>query len=363
MIENFLTRIHKSLAKEPFRLEVFNDDEKLAKEFIFWLCFNLDRDIWNFVKIDLKKFAKDLGYSTKTHFSEIIKNPQQLAGYTPEEIQEMRDQDIWIYETRFENMLYKLQTFQVDLYQKDETLKTDFKYSLKSFKLIDQVDIYVDKKNRSKKYYSVKPTEDFFKLLSESYLMFQFEKFIQLSRKSKKIKLEDVYLYLCTLKNDSKVKKTTDQWLPVEFDILCDKAGISHYKKQARKKIKLKEILDDIITTDPQLNLDYRFDFYKPMLFFEKNTPQKVDEIKKMKVFHFERMIKYYFFTTYFEKAVQKEGKTKELFMKWFEDPTKEVNIKRDAYMKAHKIYWNKPIPKDHPAIDFFIRYQKMYDS
>lgn len=368
LIQNGLTRVHRSIVKEPFRFEALGAAEQLGQEFVLWLCHNLDRDIYGFIRIDIKKMAKDLGYSSSNHLQERVEVPHQFRNKTPEQIDEIvENPNKWVFGNKFENMLYMLSTINIDLLEKDDSLTTHFKYSLKPKKLVEEINVYVDKKNRDKRYYDVRPTDSFFELLSEAYLMMRFDKYITISRTSKKIKLGSLYMALVLLKNDQCLKGTGHRWSKGHFNDLTNKLGISHYKAQSKKKQKLGECLDIIKEIDPDLGLDHRFDYYTPLFKFANNIGRTKEANRKMKVFHFERILKYYFIDAYDKKHHAEDANgidfNKEKFLAWFKSGETDVLIKTKAYCKAHFIYWKKKIEEDHNAVRFYIQYQKLLDN
>ncbi|SDM53908.1 hypothetical protein SAMN05421823_11560 [Catalinimonas alkaloidigena] len=362
-MSNTNTRFHQSIAKEPFRLAVFREDEMLVKTFLVYACYKLDTDVFGFRRIDLKDFAQEMGYSTISHFQERVPDPIQLQGKSAEEIAAMRaDPDVFIFETRFENMLYKLHDISVDLMHREDYDANTNRFTLRKERLLQEVHVYEDKHNRNRKYYDVKFTEYFLTSLSQRYLLLDKRAYSSLSLHTKKIRIQDLYLRLVEAKHSLRLKGINAY--EENFDALCRCLGIDHYTTQKRKKQKLNECFDLIQTHSPELNFVVQWaangkHLYKPIVCYGENVPLTKMQRKRLRMYIFNSLLRYTFLNAFVELHRQyynQDGRY--YFEQWMKNPVANVEEKRLAYREAHEMCFNKPV-ENTEAIDFYINYQR----
>jgi hypothetical protein len=363
-VKNLLdTKFHHSIASEPFVFaNYYGEDAQLATQFTFWLCHKFERDIFGCFKVDLNQFAADMGYKSKTHFQEKVADPFQF--YKPDgkrmsdqEIAKIRSSGEFVYETRFHNMVYKMATITVKLKHKED-VGSEEKQTTKFENLIKKIDVYIDKKNRDKVYLVIQPSDFFVTNLSRAYLLLSKESFTTLA-KSKKERIENLYIYISAWRNYAKGKNLTEIEMP--FGKACEIIGVDKYKEVKHKKEKLKKYLEEIKISAPDLEFDYHFSVngrwaYKPILIFKNNPPFTQAQKNELRIDLFDSILTFCMtevFSEMYPYEFQLDYKT--YFGAWMKNREIDREKKREAYCKAHLMTFNRKIEPEAKQVNFFL--------
>ena len=354
-----LTRFDKNVAYNSQDFAIYGEDENLIKNMVVYMAHMYNTDLFGFRKLDPADFAKKMGYNSRSGLFEKVENFAQLKKLGKKRIDELRAEGKFIWETRFENCLYRLSTEAMTFSYGGKTPKGETYAGITSVLFLRDIEVYYDEKNKKKKYYMFKPSDDFITNLSRYYLKIDINAFSSL----RKAGLQSLYLFLANLKDTVRLKGSSEAATP-HFNLLCKLAGINSQRASNRKQY-LKQALDKIGKTDPLLRMNVVWKKenaqtgygYKPLILFERSNDTEGFKSRYEESKDILNMTVRRFLLDFFEKTYKEwyDRDAPAYFAKWLNNKEKDREARKKIYVAAQLHCFNRKVDPESKEVYTFL--------
>jgi hypothetical protein len=285
--QNNLIRLDRNFAHNPNVFSLYGEDENLVKSLLVYFCENYQKDIFGYTRLDPVKFAKALGYKSKSALQTKVKEPYQAQIHKLKEsdIRKMKESGEDLYLTRIENALYKMMALNIMFQNKAGTYKDGHFVKIESMRILKNCTIYTDRTNRDKKFYDVMLDDDLIENLTHYFEHLKKDCFI----KAREANLSNLYLYMLNLRE---LCLNKDEKGTPKFNDLITLAKIADTYTPKDKKRYLKKKLEKLLAIDPDLDFKLKFEAqgehdFKPVISFngaKESKEQKARRINEEKL-------------------------------------------------------------------------------
>ncbi|MBC7389665.1 MAG: hypothetical protein H7329_10670 [Opitutaceae bacterium] len=249
-----ITRLDKNIAQNAASFNQYGSDEVTILNLTLYLCFlyQKNKDLFQSLLLDPNDFAKRSGYSKSTLQKRLV-NPDeglaaQLKKLSTKQLASMEQNNPEeLFLNVFENGLYRMATEPLILNYKGFSKNGDTTVTVSSVKIIDELRMVIDKKNRNKKFYHVRMDPSILDNMGHFFSVFNYDSYTSCAIYTKKL-----YLFLCHYKTNAKNGRTN---LNLSFSMFCELCDVTNWKEPTERKRKIEKAFNDAIKCDPDLNL------------------------------------------------------------------------------------------------------------
>lgn len=367
---NELIRIDKNVGKNVLDFSVLGKDAPLIKSLIYFFCHNYQYNLFGHGTLDPAELAEKFNFTTN-YLRSRHENPEQLKGYTEEEIKalyelqnerpEMRVWDsilenaLWILKSTKINYRYGGQVFDPQTPGAGKGKEKTYYSEVKSIQFLTELSVTFTKNPHGGKekvlyHYALDPS--FIENLTNYYFKANHQS-IALLRKPA---LDDLYIYLKNLRASLKGNNAT-----CTFSLLCELAHIEIQDAKQRKK-KLNRSLKRIAQeTDLKFEVVWEKETpqvrykYKPVIIWEKEP--LVEDSKEERDDIFYQKLVHELIQMYRKKRGRsvKDTRSEKKFLAWCRNATLDQDEKVLAFQSAYFDTWRHAVKPNTYAINRFL--------
>ncbi|MCS6796340.1 MAG: hypothetical protein NZ516_10310 [Raineya sp.] len=343
-------RVDKNIAHNSYDFKLYGEDETLIRNLVIYICYSYQMHIIEYGTLDPYDFCKVMNYKSRSYLFRKHPNPAQLKGLTQEEIQKLYGSGEYVWDSYFENALYRLSTEPMKLSYSGKTFDGKVIHEITSILILEQVQVIIDEKNGYKRYYKFRASDKFLNNLSRYFAKINLEAFNALRKSG----LQNLYLFLTNLKENVLFKKV--EAARVNFDLLCNLAEIGASENKQRKKYLIQALqkINKVCKLNFELLWEKNGKFaYQPVLKFDlSEVKSKQDRVKEMAI-TFDNALLHLLVKIY--NQVCSNDLELESFREWFNDKNKNRTEKAWAYVKVQYEVFGRSLDINSTEVQNFV--------
>ncbi|NOS92280.1 MAG: hypothetical protein HOP30_10190 [Cyclobacteriaceae bacterium] len=302
----------------------------------------------------------DRGALAKLHPSPYQKRIKNLS---EDQIIELKKRGDY-FQTVFENALYRITHQRIEYYVKDDTDPINEIKIRRLFDFFDETRIVVNKHQRNKKTYWIKPSLFFVNTL-KNYTLMNPKKYFLLSKR-KVNQTADLYIYLNYVKQTLIYKNQTS--FPVHKNLIIKILNCPEFSRDRKKNETIDLYLKEIQAQAPELGLIYAWKpnlnnpMFKDYCIISFNNIDRTKDWmydankKEERTIHFFGQHLSYRLLTAMKEAHPNvdlaDFDIKDIYTEWLSSP-KDFDIKIKAYQDTYYDLWKSNAPEKYPIYYF----------
>jgi len=343
-------RLDKNIAHNAYDFKIYDRDENLLKSIVLYICYSYQNHILEYGIIDPYDFCKVMNYKSRAYLFRKHPKPAQIQNLTEEQIKQLRLSGEYIWDSEFENALFRLSTEPLKLSYTGKTFEGKVVHGIDSVLILESIQVIIDEKNNKKRYYKFKASNKFLNNLSRYFTNVNIEAFNSLRKSG----LQNLYLFLCNLRDNIFYKK--EERASVNFDLLCNLAEIKSQENKYRKKYLIKSL--EKVNEVAKMNMTIHWIkngryAYQPILQFDPSTQKTKVERTAEVVDAFDTALLKLLVRIYNELYPDLLEFT--TFKEWFNDRSKNRHEKAWAYIKVQYEIFGRIVEEDSIEVQKFL--------